>query len=118
MLFEGAQGSLLDIDHGTFPFVTSSNSSGVGVSAGSGVPGRYITKVIGVVKAYNDAGRRRAVSHRTRQRDRRAHPPPRQRIRHGDAAAAALRLVRRRGRPLYRAAWRRRFAWRSCCWTC
>ena len=52
MLFEGAQGSLLDINHGTFPFVTSSNSSGVGVSAGSGVPGRYITKVIGVVKAY------------------------------------------------------------------
>jgi len=52
VLFEGAQGALLDIDHGTFPFVTSSNSSGVGVSAGSGVPGRYITKVIGVVKAY------------------------------------------------------------------
>ncbi len=40
MLFEGAQGALLDIDHGTFPFVTSSNSSGVGVSSGSGVPGR------------------------------------------------------------------------------
>ena len=53
MLFEGAQGSLLDIDHGTFPFVTSSNSSGVGVSAGSGVPGRYIEKVIGIIKAYN-----------------------------------------------------------------
>ncbi len=53
VLFEGAQGALLDIDHGTFPFVTSSNSSGVGVSAGSGVPGRYITKVIGIVKAYN-----------------------------------------------------------------
>ncbi len=52
ILFEGAQGSLLDIDHGTFPFVTSSNSSGVGVSAGSGVPGRYITKVIGIIKAY------------------------------------------------------------------
>ncbi|NUQ65527.1 MAG: adenylosuccinate synthase [Pirellulales bacterium] len=52
LLFEGAQGSLLDVDHGTFPFVTSSNSSGVGVSAGSGVPGRYITKVIGIVKAY------------------------------------------------------------------
>jgi adenylosuccinate synthase len=52
VLFEGAQGSLLDIDHGTFPFVTSSNSSGVGVSSGSGVPGRYITKVIGIVKAY------------------------------------------------------------------
>jgi adenylosuccinate synthase len=52
VLFEGAQGALLDIDHGTFPYVTSSNSSGVGVSAGSGVPGRYITKVVGVVKAY------------------------------------------------------------------
>jgi len=52
ILFEGAQGSLLDIDHGTFPFVTSSNSSGVGVSAGSGVPSRYITKVMGIIKAY------------------------------------------------------------------
>jgi len=52
VLFEGAQGALLDIDHGTFPFVTSSNSSGVGVSSGSGVPGRYISKVIGIVKAY------------------------------------------------------------------
>jgi adenylosuccinate synthase len=52
VLFEGAQGSLLDIDHGTFPFVTSSNSSGVGVSSGSGVPGRYVNKVIGIVKGY------------------------------------------------------------------
>ncbi len=53
ILFEGAQGSLLDIDHGTFPFVTSSNSSGVGVSAGSGVPGRWIEKTIGVSKSYS-----------------------------------------------------------------
>ncbi len=53
ILFEGAQGSLLDVDHGTYPFVTSSNSSGVGVSSGSGVPGRWITKVIGVAKAYS-----------------------------------------------------------------
>ncbi|MGA1617299.1 MAG: adenylosuccinate synthase [Pirellulales bacterium] len=53
MLFEGAQGALLDIDHGTFPYVTSSNSSGVGVSSGSGVPGRWIDRVIGVVKAYS-----------------------------------------------------------------
>jgi adenylosuccinate synthase len=52
LLFEGAQGSLLDIDHGTFPFVTSSNSSGVGVSSGSGVPGKHIGKVIGIIKAY------------------------------------------------------------------
>lgn len=52
VLFEGAQGALLDVDHGTFPYVTSSNSSGVGIPSGSGVPGRYLQKIIGVVKAY------------------------------------------------------------------
>jgi adenylosuccinate synthase len=52
LLFEGAQGSLLDIDHGTFPYVTSSNSSGCGVHPGSGVPERAISRMIGVVKAY------------------------------------------------------------------
>jgi adenylosuccinate synthase len=52
LLFEGAQGAMLDVDHGTYPYVTSSNSSGVGVSAGSGVPGRWIGKVIGVAKCY------------------------------------------------------------------
>jgi adenylosuccinate synthase len=53
ILFEGAQGSLLDLDHGTFPFVTSSNSSGCGVHNGSGVSERAISKMIGVVKAYS-----------------------------------------------------------------
>lgn len=53
LLFEGAQGALLDIDHGTFPYVTSSNSSGVGVSSGSGVPARWVNKVLGVMKAYS-----------------------------------------------------------------
>ena len=52
VLFEGAQGSLLDIDHGTFPFVTSSNSSGLGISTGSGVPGNWLSKIIGVTKSY------------------------------------------------------------------
>jgi adenylosuccinate synthase len=52
ILFEGAQGALLDIDHGTYPFVTSSNSSGVGVAAGAGVPGQAIQRVIGVIKSY------------------------------------------------------------------
>ena len=102
LLFEGAQGSLLDIDHGTFPYVTSSNASGVGVSGGSGVPGRWITKVIGVAKAYstrvgggpfpteqdNEIG----------QQDPRARP----RIRHHHRPPAPLRLVRRRRRPLHR----------------
>lgn len=52
MLFEAAQGSLLDVDHGTFPFVTSSNSSGVGLPVGSGVPARAVETMYGVVKAY------------------------------------------------------------------
>ena len=52
ILFEGAQGSLLDVDHGTFPYVTSSNSSGCGIHSGSGVPERSIVKMIGVAKAY------------------------------------------------------------------
>jgi adenylosuccinate synthase len=52
LLFEGAQGSLLDIDHGTFPYVTSSNSSACGIHSGSGVPEREISRMIGVVKAY------------------------------------------------------------------
>jgi len=53
LLMEGAQGSLLDIDHGTYPFVTSSNSSGVGVCSGSGVPPKWIDRMIGVAKAYS-----------------------------------------------------------------
>ena len=52
ILFEGAQGSLLDVDHGTFPYVTSSNSSGCGIHNGSGVPERAIVRMIGVAKAY------------------------------------------------------------------
>jgi len=52
ILFEGAQGSLLDLDHGTFPFVTSSNSSSLGMPAGSGVPSKHVDKFIGIVKAY------------------------------------------------------------------
>jgi adenylosuccinate synthase len=53
VLMEGAQGALLDIDHGTFPFVTSSNASGVGISGGSGVPAKWLQNVIGVAKAYS-----------------------------------------------------------------
>ncbi|MBN1360044.1 MAG: adenylosuccinate synthase [Sedimentisphaerales bacterium] len=52
VLFEGAQGSLLDLDHGTFPYVTSSNSSSLGLPSGCGVPARMVNKYIGVVKAY------------------------------------------------------------------
>ncbi len=46
VLFEGAQGSLLEVDHGTFPYVTSSNSSGCGIHNGSGVPEKHINKLL------------------------------------------------------------------------
>ncbi len=52
MLFEGAQGTLLDVDHGTYPFVTSSNCGVGGVASGSGVPPRSVQSVVGVMKAY------------------------------------------------------------------
>ncbi len=52
IIFEAAQGSLLDIDHGTYPYVTSSNSLPGGIWNGSGVPARNLTRIIGVVKAY------------------------------------------------------------------
>lgn len=52
VLFEAAQGSLLDIDHGTYPYVTSSSSLPSGIWSGSGVPARNLTRIIGVVKAY------------------------------------------------------------------
>lgn len=53
ILFEGAQGALLDLDHGTFPYVTSSNASALGMGPGCGVPARLVDKFIGVVKAYS-----------------------------------------------------------------
>jgi adenylosuccinate synthase len=52
VLFEGAQGTLLDIDHGTYPFVTSSNASVGGVCTGLGIGPRLIGGVLGVAKAY------------------------------------------------------------------
>jgi adenylosuccinate synthase len=52
VLFEGAQGTLLDVDHGTFPFVTSSNASAGGVSTGLGVSPKHVHSIIGVSKAY------------------------------------------------------------------
>lgn len=52
VLFEGAQGSLLDIDHGTYPFVTSSTTTAGGAASGSGVGPRNLDYVLGIVKAY------------------------------------------------------------------
>ena len=101
MLFEGAQGTMLDIDHGTYPFVTSSSASAGGACTGTGVPPTRIDGVIGVSKAYitrvgggpfptealDGAGERIRAA---RQGIRRRHRP-----------AAPLRLVRRAAAALH-----------------
>jgi len=52
ILYEGAQGILLDIDYGSYPFVTSSNTSFGGIYTGAGIPGHYVEEVLGIAKAY------------------------------------------------------------------
>lgn len=53
VMFEGAQGTLLDIDHGTYPYVTSSNTTAGGVATGSGLGPRFVGYVLGIIKAYS-----------------------------------------------------------------
>ncbi|MCH2160915.1 MAG: adenylosuccinate synthase [Phycisphaerales bacterium] len=53
LLFEGANACLLDVDHGTYPYVTSSNCSTLGISTGTGVPMRNLDRVLGIMKAYS-----------------------------------------------------------------
>ncbi len=52
ILLEGAQATLLDVDHGTYPFVTSSNPTAGGASVGSGIPPHHISGVLGIVRTY------------------------------------------------------------------
>ena len=52
MLLEGSQGTLLDVDHGTYPYVTSSNPTAGGAAVGSGIGPTRITTVLGILKAY------------------------------------------------------------------
>ena len=77
VLFEGAQGALLDIDHGTYPFVTSSNPVAGAAAVGSGVGPSDIAEVWGVTKAYAHARRRRAVPDRAARRDAARRSAPR-----------------------------------------
>ncbi len=53
ILFEGANGTLLDVDHGTFPFVTASSCATGGIATGTGVPMRNVARIVGVMKAYS-----------------------------------------------------------------
>lgn len=52
LLYEGANAALLDVDHGTYPYVTSSTTASLGIGPGTGLPGRHIDQVVGVLKAY------------------------------------------------------------------
>ena len=96
VLFEGAQGSLLDLDHGTYPFVTSSNPVAGSACVGAGVGPRDIDEVWGIAKAYSTrvgsgpfpTELDDEVGERLRERRRRG--------RHDDGAPAALRLARPR----------------------
>ena len=65
ILFEGAQGALLDVDHGTYPFVTSSNTVAGQAATGSGIGPKAIGYVLGITKAYTTRVGERAVSDRT-----------------------------------------------------
>ena len=116
VLFEGAQATYLDLDHGTYPFVTSSNPIAGGVCTGAGVGPRAIDRVIGVVEGVRDPGRvgpvpdRAARGRRDRRparrpregvRDQHRPPPPPRLARRGDAAprrSAQLRAPRSRSR--------------------
>ena len=99
VLFEGAQAMFLDLDHGTYPFVTSSNPVAGGVCVGAGVGPRHIDRVIGVTKAYISRVGSGAVPLRADRRHRRPlggcgprirdqyqAPPPVWLAGHGDAA--------------------------------
>ena len=68
IMFEGAQGALLDIDHGTYPYVTSSTTTAGGAASGSGVGPRHLDYVLGIVKAYTTRVGAGSVSDRTVRR--------------------------------------------------
>src|SRR3989304_4844911 len=56
VIFEGAQGTMLDVDHGTYPYITASSTTAGGASIGTGVPPTKIDGVLGVMKAYTTRG--------------------------------------------------------------
>ena len=97
LLFEGAQGTLLDIDHGTYPFVTSSNCVAGNAAAGSGLGPGMLHYVLGITKAYTTRVGGGPVPDRAAdRRGRHRGPPPQHRrhgARHGDRPRAPLRLA-------------------------
>ncbi len=95
VLIEGAQGAMLDIDHGTYPYVTSSNATIGGACTGLGIPPRAIHGVLGVAKAYLTRVGEGPFPTELSGADRRSPARDRHGIRRLDGTAAPLRLVRR-----------------------
>ena len=92
VLLEGSQGTLLDVDHGTYPFVTSSNPTAGGAAVGSGIGPTRITTVLGILKAYTTRVGFGSVPHRAVRRDAAstcARPAASSASRRAGAAAAA-----------------------------
>ncbi len=104
VLFEGAQGTLLDLDHGTYPFVTSSNPVAGAAATGIGIGPNRIDAVLGVAKAYLTRVGRGAVPHGDRGRGSGAGARARRRVRDGHGTRAAVRVARPGRAPLRRAA--------------
>ncbi len=103
VLFEGAQGAMLDIDHGTYPYVTSSNTTAGGAATGTGLGPRYLDYVLGITKAYTTRVGGGPFPTELFDRDRRLSDRTRPRVRFDHRPAAALRLVRCDGAaPLHR----------------
>ena len=100
VLLEGAQGALLDVDHGTYPFVTSSNTTAGGAAVGAGIGPTPIHGVLGVVKAYTTRVGNGPLPTEAPSAARRAAARARRRVRRGNRPPAALRLVRRDGGAL------------------
>ena len=94
ILFEGAQGALLDVDHGTYPYVTSSNTLAGQAAAGSGIAPGAVGYVLGITKAYTTRVGSGPFPTELERRDR-PHPwRTRPRVRRRHRPAATLRLVR------------------------
>ena len=94
-MLEAGQATLLDVDHGTYPFVTSSNATAGGACTGSGIPPTRISRVIAVVKAYTTRVGEGPFPTELLDDEGRAAAQRRRRVRHHDRPPAPLRLVRR-----------------------
>ncbi|GMA87356.1 hypothetical protein GCM10025868_26060 [Angustibacter aerolatus] len=102
VLLEAGQATLLDVDHGTYPFVTSSSATAGGACTGSGIPPTSIDRVVAILKAYTTRVGEGPFPTEPARRHGRAPAQDRPRVRHHHRPPAPLRLVRRRDRPLRR----------------